>query len=274
MGLTTQKIALEPNRFRFLEIEFIQNAAPDLKLVSGASVFDSLRLQKDETEINKMQTAAKIAETALQNTLSLFKVGMTEMELASELTIQLLRAGSQSELPFGPIISGGPNSADPHATPSHRQINRGDLLLIDFGAASQGYASDITRTFAVGQVDPIFKTIAEIVRQANLAGQAASIAGARAGAVDLAARTVIESAGYGPQFFHRTGHGLGMEAHEGPYMFAENDLLLQPGMVHTVEPGIYLAGKGGVRIEDDIVVTKDGSFSLTSLPRELIVIGE
>ncbi|MAT43218.1 MAG: peptidase M24 [Anaerolineaceae bacterium] len=274
LDLTTQKTALEPNRFRYLEMEYIQKSVPELNLVSGASVFDNLRLQKDENEIQNMQTAAQIAEKALLNTLSLFKVGMTEMELASELTVQLLRAGSQGELPFGPIVSAGPNSADPHATPSHCQINLGDLLLIDYGAAYQGYASDITRTFAVGDVDPIFKNIAEIVKKANLAGQTASKAGARAGEVDLAARKVIDSAGYGAQFFHRTGHGLGMEAHEGPYMFAENDLILKPGMVHTVEPGIYLTGKGGVRIEDDVVVTQDGSFSLTTLPRELIIIGE
>jgi Xaa-Pro dipeptidase len=210
----------------------------------------------------------------LLNTLPLFKTGMTEIELASELTIQLLRAGSQSELPFGPIVSSGPNSADPHATPSSRKINAGELLLIDYGAAYQSYASDITRTFAVGEVDSTLKKIAEIVKQANLAGQAASKAGVRAGSVDSAARTVIESAGYGEQFFHRTGHGLGLETHEGPYIFAENDLVLQPGMVHTVEPGIYLAGKGGVRIEDDVVVTQEGSTSLTSLPRELLVIGE
>ncbi len=274
LGLTNQKTALEPNRIRYLEMEYIKKAAPALNLLSGAAVFETLRLQKDENEIQNMQTAAQIAEKALLNTLPLFKVGMTEMELASELTVQLLRAGSQGELPFGPIVSAGPNSADPHATPSHRQIDLGDLLLIDYGAAYQGYASDITRTFAVGNVESKFKEIAEIVKQANLAGQAASKAGEPAGSVDLAARAVIESAGYGAQFFHRTGHGLGMEAHEGPYMFAENDLVLQPGMVHTVEPGIYLTGKGGVRIEDDVVVTEDGSFSLTTLPRELIVIGE
>lgn len=274
LGLTTHAAALEPSRMRFLEMDYIKKAAPALDLVSRAAVFETLRLQKDETEIEAMQTAAHIAEKALLNTLPLFKTGMTEIELASELTIQLLRAGSQSELPFGPIVSSGPNSADPHATPSSRKINAGELLLIDYGAAYQSYASDITRTFAVGEVDSTLKKIAEIVKQANLAGQAASKAGVRAGSVDSAARTVIESAGYGEQFFHRTGHGLGLETHEGPYIFAENDLVLQPGMVHTVEPGIYLAGKGGVRIEDDVVVTQEGSTSLTSLPRELLVIGE
>ncbi len=274
LALTTQTIALEPSRIRFLEMEFLTTAAPALKLVSGASVFETLRLQKDESEIKAMQTAATIAEQALRNTLPLFKPGMTEMELASELTVQLLRAGSQGELPFAPIVAAGPNSADPHATPSSREINAGDLLLIDYGASYQGYASDITRTFAVGDVQPSLTNFAEIVKQANLAGQAASKAGVPAGSVDSAARSVIDSAGYGAQFFHRTGHGLGLETHEGPYIFAENDLILQPGMVHTIEPGIYLAGKGGVRIEDDVVVGTHGSFSLTSLPRELLVIGE
>ncbi len=274
LGISNQTLAAEPTRLRYLEMEFIQKAAPSAQLKSGSVLFEQLRLIKDEKEIQFMQKAAQIAEAALLNTLKLFKPGMSELEFSSELLVQLLRAGTQGELPFAPIVSAGENSADPHATPTNRVINRGELLLIDYGAAYQGYASDITRTFAVGEVAQEFKTIAEIVKQSNQAGQAASRAEIPAGQVDQAARKVIADAGYGEYFTHRTGHGLGMETHEGPYMFAENELILQPGMVHTVEPGIYLPGKGGVRIEDDVVVTLDGSFTLTTLPRTLEIIGE
>jgi Xaa-Pro dipeptidase len=213
-----------------------------------------------------------IAQNALNATLPSVKPGVTERELAAELLINLFRAGSDSELPFAPIVASGPNSANPHAIPSDRKIQTGDLLLFDWGASYQGYASDITRTFAVGQVSEEFSTIYELVKQANLAGRLTGKPGLRAGDIDHAARGVIQQGDYGLFFTHRTGHGLGMEGHEGPYIFAENDLPLQEGMVYTVEPGIYLPGRGGVRIEDDMLVTADGSDSLTSYSRELTIL--
>jgi Xaa-Pro dipeptidase len=172
-----------------------------------------------------------------------------------------------------PIVAGGPNSANPHAVPTDRPLQDGDLLVIDWGARCNGYVSDLTRTFAIGEVEPELKHIANIVAQANAAGRAASRPEMRAGDVDRAARTVIESAGYGPQFFHRVGHGLGLEEHEPPYMFTENDLVLQPGMTYTVEPGIYLTGRAGVRIEDDVVITATGCETLSDLPRDLERLG-
>jgi Xaa-Pro dipeptidase len=167
-------------------------------------------------------------------------------------------------------VAFGENSANPHAVPTDRVLKSGDLILIDWGASFDGYLSDITRTFTFGEVDEELLRIGEIVRQANHAGRHAGAAGVPAGTVDRAARAVIEAAGYGPAFFHRTGHGLGMEPHEAPYIYAENDQILSPGMTFTVEPGIYLPGKGGVRIEDDVVVTADGLQSLTDLPREVL----
>lgn len=216
-----------------------------------------------------MRRAAVIAQDALENTLKLFKVGMSEKEFSGELSVQMLRAGSDSEFAFGSIVSSGPNSANPHASPSERKIQTGELLLVDWGARYNGYCSDLTRVFAVGDVPQQMKDIHQIVLKANEAGRAAGKPGIKAGAVDLAARTIIENAGYGKYFFHRTGHGLGMEAHEPPYMFADNSAILTKGNVYTIEPGIYLAGIGGVRIEDDVVVTEDGSRSLTDMPREL-----
>jgi Xaa-Pro dipeptidase len=144
--------------------------------------------------------------------------------------------------------------------------------VIDWGASYEGYVSDLTRTFAIGEIDVEFKRIAEIVLQANEAGREAGKPGSPAKVVDFAARSVIETTGYGQYFTHRTGHGLGMEGHEPPYMRGDNEQILQPGMTYTVEPGIYLPGRGGARIEDNLVITEYGAESLSDLPRELTFI--
>ncbi len=146
-------------------------------------------------------------------------------------------------------------------------------MVIDWGAYYNGYCSDLTRTFAINEVDSEFIRIADIVKQANEAGRAAARPGVSAGSIDDAARGVIDRSGYGEYFRHRTGHGLGMEGHEAPYMRGGNPMLLEPGMTFTVEPGIYLLGRNGVRIEDNVVITDSGSETLSTLPRELIVLG-
>jgi Xaa-Pro dipeptidase len=192
--------------------------------------------------------------------------------MANALTSLLLKFGSDPELPFQAIFSSGPNSANPHAMPGDRVLQTGDLVVVDWGASYGGYASDLTRTLVLGKPSPQQQSIASAVLQANTSGRGAGRPGIPAGDVDRAARKEIEKAGYGQYFTHRTGHGLGMEAHETPYMYAENTLILEPGMVYTVEPGIYLPGDGGVRIEDNVVVTLDGCRTLSNLPRELYVI--
>ncbi|MCB2209287.1 Xaa-Pro peptidase family protein [bacterium] len=267
LGLKDGKLGVEPTHLRYLEIQYLQAAFPGMDLVDGSSVLDGLRICKDETELAKMRKAAVIAQEALLATLAQVREGMSEKVIANELIIQLLRAGSDPELPFEPIVALGENSANPHAVPTERALKKGDLLLVDWGAAFEGYLSDITRTFTYGTVDEELHRIGEAVLAANQAGRESGGAGITAGAVDAAARKVIEDAGYGAFFTHRTGHGLGMEAHEQPYIFGENDLVLQSGMTFTVEPGIYLPGRGGVRIEDDVVVTENGLTSLTDLPR-------
>jgi Xaa-Pro dipeptidase len=218
-----------------------------------------------------MREAVAIAQRALQASLPTIRAGVTERELAAELTLQLLRAGSQTDMPFSPIVASGPNSANPHAIPTGRALARGDLLVLDWGATYGGYVSDLTRTLAIGEIDAELKKIYAVVAEANAAGQAAARPGLPAGDVDRAARRVIEAAGYGEFFIHRTGHGIGMEGHEAPYIYAENKLILAPGMTFTIEPGIYLPGRGGVRIEDNIVITETGSESLSDWSRELIV---
>ncbi len=219
-----------------------------------------------------MRKAVVIAEAALETTLNSIGVGKSEREIAAKLTLNLLREGSDVVLPFSPIVSSGPNSANPHAEPGERILRDGDLLVIDWGASYNGYISDLTRTFAIGSVDQEFQEISKLVAEANAAGKAAAEPNRSAGSVDQAVRQVIETGGYGANFTHRTGHGIGMEAHEEPYIRSGNPLVLQSGMAFTIEPGIYLQGRGGVRIEDNIVVTNDGAECLSSLPRELRVL--
>ncbi len=242
-------------------------------MTSAEDSLAELRMRKDNEELSLMRKAVDIAQRALEKTLPTIQVGMSERQVASELTLQLLRAGSDSQMPFAPIVSGGPNSANPHATPSERPLAVGDLLVIDWGAYYEGYCSDLTRTFAIGEVDPEFKHIAEVVRLANDAGRQAAGPDVPAGQVDSAARAVIDGAGYGVFFTHRTGHGLGMQGHEAPYIRSGNSLRLKPGMTFTVEPGIYLPERNGVRIEDNVVITENGSETLSTLSRELVTLG-
>lgn len=272
-GLKLAELAVEPLRMRYFELSLLQAGAAHCTIIPADAVLDGLRLTKSPDEIQAMQRAAEIAEQALQASLPLITVGMTELELASELSLQLLRAGSEPETPFSPIVATGPNAAQPHAVPGERQLALGDTLILDWGATHQGYISDITRTFAVQQLEDELSAIHQIVVEANAAGRAAVRPGASCSEVDAAARSVIEQAGYGEYFVHRTGHGIGLEPHELPNVRAGEATELQEGMTFTVEPGIYLPGRGGVRVEDDVVVTEDGVRSLTSLPRKLQTVG-
>jgi Xaa-Pro dipeptidase len=267
--LRNKRNGVEPRQLRFLEFRLLAEAAPKAEFLSAEESVSKLRMYKDQSEISAMRKAAEIAQKALIATLPQVKIGLTEQELAAELTLQLLRAGCDPQVPFAPIVSSGPNAANPHATPSNRKLTTGDLLVIDWGASFEGYISDITRTFAIGDLSPEHAQISKIVLEANMAGRKAARPGITAETIDQAARAVIQSAGYGKYFTHRTGHGLGMEGHEDPYIRAGNLMLLEPGMTFTIEPGIYLPDRNGVRIEDDVVITATGADCLTSLPREV-----
>jgi Xaa-Pro dipeptidase len=257
---------------RYLEHQLLQAAAIGASFAPGNEITASLRILKTEVEVQAMRQATSIAETALKAAIPLIKMGMTERELASELVLQLLQAGSLPEFPFDPIVASGPNSAIPHAVPSSRKLQPGDLLIIDWGARVNGYTSDLTRTFSLAEIEPEFRQVHAIVHSANAAGKAGVKPGASCESVDQAARDVIDRAGYGEYFLHRTGHGLGLEAHEPPYITDGNTEVLAPGMTFTIEPGIYLPGRGGVRIEDDVLVTAEGVECLSAYPRELEVI--
>jgi Xaa-Pro dipeptidase len=268
-NLKGQRNGVEPRQLRLLEYLLLINAASTGDFIPADDCLSKLRMYKDEVEIAAMRKAVGIAEKALTATLPYVKIGLSERELAAELTMQLFRAGCDPQVPFSPIVSSGPNSANPHATPSDRRLISGDLLVIDWGASYDGYISDITRTFAIGKLDPEYASICRIVLEANTAGRNAARPGIAAEVIDQAARSVIDTAGYGNFFTHRTGHGLGIEGHEEPYIRAGNQMQLKAGMSFTIEPGIYLPGRNGVRIEDDVVITDTGAECLTSLPREV-----
>lgn len=267
--LKNGKLAVIPRHLRLLELSYLEDACPDLEIVSGQEIFKQMRMIKAEDEISIMAEASRIAECALSCIISAIKIGITEKELAAKLVNRLFYEGSDPNLPFFPIVSFGENSANPHATPTDRKLRLGDLVLIDWGASHQGYYSDITRTFVIGDADPELEQIAQFVLEANTAARAAVKPGVPTSEVDQAARQVIEQAGYGEFFIHRTGHGLGREIHEEPYISQFDKTVLEPGMTFTIEPGIYLPGRGGVRIEDDVLVTDEGCRSLTAIPREL-----
>lgn len=266
-GLT---LGFEPGQFRLLEYGYLTEASATASFKSADKAIAHCRSIKNQEEINRMRKAVSIAQESLKAILPQIKAGLSEKEVAAELCIELYRHGSEHPLPFSPIVSTGPNGANPHAKPSARRLQGGDLLIIDWGASWQGYCSDLTRTFAIGEVEPEARRIHELVCKANNAGRRAAQPGTVCSSVDHAARSIIEAAGYGNFFHHRTGHGIGMEGHEEPYIHAGNADPLKPGMCFTIEPGIYLPGKYGVRIEDDVLISEDGCRSLSDLSRDLI----
>ena len=265
-------VGVEPTSMRFLETNLIQQASRDIRFASAAHIISDLRMIKDNEEILAIRQAIQIAQIALENTIPSIKAGTTEQEIANELVINLLRNGSEPDLPFDPIIASGPNSASPHTVPGNRKLEEGDLVVIDWGARKNGYISDITRTFAIGNVDEELFTIYDAVKKANETARRILPSNYISEKIDFAARDIIQASGYGDFFTHRTGHGIGLEAHEEPYINAGNTMQIIPGMSFTIEPGIYLPGKGGVRIEDDIVASDDELTTLTSLNRDLRIL--
>ncbi|WP_267639581.1 M24 family metallopeptidase [Haloarchaeobius amylolyticus] len=247
----------------------LEAALPEATFGLASEVFDDLRLRKDETELDALRRAAEVADQASEEVRKLGSaaIGLTERELAEEVESTLAGMGGDG-LAFDVIAGSGPNGAKPHHSHGDREIQRGDPVVLDFGAYVDHYPGDQTRTVVfAGDPPDRFEAVHAIVRDALEAGVAAVEPGVEAQAVDRAAREVIEEAGYGEQFIHRTGHGVGLDVHEPPYIVEGNDLELEPGMVFSVEPGIYLDGEFGVRIEDLIVVTADGCERLNQSPR-------
>ncbi len=268
-----QQIAVEYLQMRVVELKLIQRHVPTAFMLNADPVMDQLRVVKSAEEIAQIRAAIAISEAALNDVIADIQPGISEREIANRLLMAQLNRGG-GPVPFEPLVQSGPNAADPHGAPGDRLIRSGEMLLIDFGTTSGGYASDITRTFMVGESPPEhFREVYEAVKAANAAGRAAAKPGVPCQVVDQATRAVIEEAGFGAYFTHRTGHGLGLGAHESPSVDKSNQTPLEPGMVFTVEPGIYIPGEIGVRIEDDVLITDDGAESLTNYPRDLTVVG-
>ncbi len=272
LQLSQARLGVEALKMRVLELHALQNAALTAQLVHADGITAHLRRSKGAEEIACLQHAAQVAEAALTACLPRLHLGQTERQIAAMMVQALLEAGADGPA-FDVIAAAGPTSALPHAVPTDRPIQTGDLLILDWGARVGDYVSDITRTFAVGTITPELRHVYETVQHANAQGVAAATLGATGQSIDRAARGVIQAAGLGRYFIHRTGHGLGMEAHEPPSLMEGQTDPLPVGAVFTVEPGIYLPNVGGVRIEDNVALTPDGPLCLTTLPRDLIQVG-
>lgn len=241
------------------------------ELVPAQKVLTPLREIKDDGQLELLIQAQRISEKALDEALGYIKPGMTEAEIAARLVFDMMRFGAK-KVSFDPIVASGPNGSMPHAVPSTRKVEKGEFITMDFGCIYGGYCSDMTRTVAVGEPSDEMKKVYHIVLEAQLAGIAAAKAGVTGKEIDGAARKVITDAGYGEYFGHSFGHGVGIEIHEEPRAASTNDKPMPAGAVISAEPGIYLPGRFGVRIEDVMRITEDGNQVITKAPKELIIL--
>jgi Xaa-Pro aminopeptidase len=248
----------------------LQEALPSARFVPAGRSLPLLRAVKDADEIAALREAGRGADAASAGIVASRFAGRTEREVAAELA-RLLREHGHERVDFT-IVGSGENAASPHHDPTDRTIGEGDVVVMDFGGIAGGYASDITRTVVVGEPTTEQREVYEVVRAAQQRAFESIRPGALAQDVDRAARAVIADAGYGERFIHRTGHGIGLEVHEPPYIVEGDETVLEPGMTFSDEPGIYLPGRFGVRIEDQVVVTPDGAERLNEAPRELTVV--
>lgn len=267
------KIGVEGQRMRVFDFQALQKALPQATLVDAHADISSIRLHKTATEIEALREAIRRSEAALEATLQQVSIGMTEKQLEAILLGELFKAGCDG-LAFDPIVAAGDNAAKPHASArADYAIKAGDALLFDFGGRYRHFNADITRTFFVGQVSEHDRAFYDTVLAANTLGRARARPGISASSVDDMVSKVLENSQFSSFKAHRTGHGLGLDVHEAPQIMRGNQQVLEPGMVFTIEPGLYRAGEAGVRIEDDVVVTDNGVESLTTFPRELRIVG-
>ncbi|MGM8215608.1 M24 family metallopeptidase [Bacillaceae bacterium W0354] len=264
-----QSLAIEKDDLNVTRYETIQSYFKNVEIVNGQALLNQIRLIKDEHEYQLLLEAAQYADFAIETALKHITVGKSELGIIAEIEYALKKEGIQS-MSFPTTVLTGVKSALPHGTPDETTIKDGDFVLMDLGVIHNGYCSDITRTVVVGKASDKQKEIYNIVLQAELAALDGSQTGTPLGDIDQAARKVIENAGYGEYFPHRVGHGLGINVHEFPSLASNNDAPLQEGMCYTIEPGIYLPNVGGVRIEDDVFITKEGPVTLTKFTKDLI----
>lgn len=271
--LPLKRLAVEGQVMRVFVHHALKQANPDLEIIDAEQEISGLRMIKTDADIQAMQAAIDLSERALHRVLETIAIGQTEKQIESAL-IQALFAEGADDLAFAPIVAAGDNSARPHAhARSDYQIQDGDALLFDFGARKNGFCADITRTVFVGSVSEEGRAVYETVLRANLAGLDITRAGVSAHEIDDVVTGVLEASPYADRIKTKTGHGLGREVHEAPYVMRGNHQALPAGTVYTNEPGLYALGKFGVRIEDDVLITEEGCRSLTQFPKELMIVG-
>jgi Xaa-Pro aminopeptidase len=264
LGLEAQAVSWAQQR------AFAETWFPDAELIATEHLVEDLRMVKDPGEVARVRAACAIADDALSDVLPSLHDAPTERDFALRLEFAMRERGA-SGVSFDPIVASGPNGAKPHARPSDRRIAANELVVIDFGCVVDGYCSDMTRTVSVGDPGADARRLWDTVLLAQRAGRDTVAVGVECAAVDKACRDVIDDAGWGDAFVHGTGHGVGLEIHEDPRVASTSGGTLAPGHVVTVEPGVYLPGVGGVRIEDTVVVTPDGPVALTEFPKDLVL---
>lgn len=269
-----RRLALETTYQTIGEMNRFQKLLPEVELLTGEEDKTILQLRrvKDEEEIGHIRDAQAITDKSFSEMLDVIKAGMTERQVAAELEYRLKKNGADG-LAFATIAVAGPNSSMPHGVPGDRPLQAGDFLTLDFGAASAGYCSDMTRTVAIGHVTEEMEKVYNLVLEAQLASIAKIAPGVPCVEVDAAARDLIYGAGYEGCFGHGTGHSLGLQIHEDPrFSTTAGEAVCQPGIVMSVEPGVYLSGRFGCRIEDIVLITPEGCQDLTHSPKELLIL--
>jgi len=267
--LGVERLGFESHAVTVSQLRGWEERFDGIQLTGIEDQIERLRWAKDAEELAALRSAQDATDGAFEDILDLLVVGITERQAAAQLELAMSRHGADA-LSFEPIVAFGEHAAEPHHRPCHRTLAEGDVIKMDFGALVDGYHADFTRTVAFGEPVAELRKVHDVVSAAQQAGIDALRAGVLAGDVDRAARSVIEDAGYGDRFTHGLGHGVGLEIHEGPSLRLGGDDVLPAGAVVTVEPGVYLPGLGGVRIEDAVEVTEDGSSVLGVSTRELI----
>lgn len=271
LGGVRGSVAYEAEHLTCAQYQDLASALSEVELKAEKGLVEKLRVQKDEAELAVLRRAIALTDAGAAFLTSLLKPGLTEKEIALELEFFLRRRGAAGpSFPF--IVASGPRSSLPHGEPTERRLATGDFVTVDFGIVWDGYCSDLSRTFVLGEPTPQQRFLYDLVLNAQETGIAAAGPGVPAAEVDAAARAVISKAGYGDYFGHALGHGVGLEIHEEPHLTSSAAEALLPGTVVTVEPGVYLPGTGGVRIEDVVLITTTGREVLSQAPKQLFVV--
>lgn len=265
------RIGFNPSQIHVAELENLKSLFAGARFVKTRDIVGAVAAVKDEDEVQSIRAAATISDDVFRYILGVVKAGVSELDIAAELVYQHRKRGAEADA-FEPIVASGMRGCLPHARAGTKRIKKGELVTLDFGCRLNGYHSDLTRTVAVGKPGPELRKIYQTVKDAQQRAVEAAKGGMKARDLDAVARMRIKKAGFGRYFTHSLGHGLGLQVHEGPRISAQSADRIQPGNVITIEPGVYVPGVGGVRIEDDVVIRKGYAETLTTSPRELIIL--